>query len=404
MAYLEGLAAAGHELHLLTFETRRQSRAERVAIRARFADRGVQWHRLRYHKRPSLLATIIDVLTGIAVGTYLVRRHHLQVLHARVHVPAAIALAIRRLTRAEILFDIRGLMAEEYVDAGTWREGSLPFRLTKWVERHTLAVAEGAVILTERGRHLVFGDPGTTTDSGAPVRVIPSCADVEAIVAAADRRAELRERFGFGDAPVLAYVGKFSTWYMAAEMASFAAALHRHDERWRLLVVTQSPHQLILDELAAVGMPSEAVTVTTCTPDEVGAHLHAADAAMSFILASPSKVASSPTKVGEYLAAGLPIVVSAGVGDVDDLVRRHGVGVVLDAHDPADHAAAVVAMKQLVGDPVVAARCVRAARQELSLAGVGLPRYLDLYHEVGERLATRPATRSRRRWSGTSRS
>lgn len=402
LAYLAGLAGAGHELRLVTFETKRQNRAERAAIRSRFAAEGVRWHRLRYHKRPSLLATVVDVITGIALGTYLAWRHRIDVVHARVHVPAAMALAIRRLSRAEIVFDIRGLMAEEYVDAGTWREGSLPFRLTKWVEQHTLAVAVGAVILTERGRRIVFGEPGTTTASGGPVVVIPSCADVEAIVAAAGERDAVRSRLGLGDAPVLAYVGKFSTWYMAAEIAAFAAALHRRDDRWRLLVVTQSPHHLILDELASAGMPPSAATVTTCGPNEVGAHLHAADAAISFILPSPSKAASSPTKIGEYLAAGLPVVVSAGVGDVDELVRTNDVGVVVTAHDAASYDAAIVALEALVGRPDVAERCVEAARRELSLGGVGLPRYLDLYHEVGERLAERPGRRSRRWWSGTS--
>ena len=29
-----------------------------------------------------------------------------------------------------MIFDLRGLMAEEYVDAGRWRRGGLPYRLT----------------------------------------------------------------------------------------------------------------------------------------------------------------------------------------------------------------------------------------------------------------------------------
>ena len=33
--------------------------------------------------------------------------------------------------RPALIFDIRGLMAEEYVDAGRRREGGVPFRLTR---------------------------------------------------------------------------------------------------------------------------------------------------------------------------------------------------------------------------------------------------------------------------------
>ena len=54
----------------------------------------------------------------------------------------------------------------------------------------------------------------------------------------------------------------------------------------------------------------------------------AADAAV--ILRAPDLVnrVSCPVKVGEYLAAGLPLVISPGIGDLSDLVDHHGLGVV----------------------------------------------------------------------------
>ena len=52
----------------------------------------------------------------------IVKRHRLDAVHARNHVPLATALIVRRLTGCRLIFDVRGLMAEEYVDAGRWRE------------------------------------------------------------------------------------------------------------------------------------------------------------------------------------------------------------------------------------------------------------------------------------------
>ena len=106
----------------------------------------IRWHGLRYHKRPSLPATIYDTFAGAALTAWLVRRHRLAAVHARSHVPAAMALlAIRVLrTKASLIFDIRGLMAEEYVDAGRWKQGGIPFRLTKAAERAAIRRAAGA--------------------------------------------------------------------------------------------------------------------------------------------------------------------------------------------------------------------------------------------------------------------
>ena len=53
-----------------------------------------------------------------------------------------------------------------------------------------------------------------------------------------------------------------------------------------------------------------------------GCYLAAADFGISFIRPVPSKVSSSPTKIGEFLGAGLPVVCTSGVGDLDALVTR----------------------------------------------------------------------------------
>ena len=49
-----------------------------------------------------------------------------------------------------MIFDVRGLMAEEYVDAEHWREGGVPYRITKATERRILAKTDAVVTLTER--------------------------------------------------------------------------------------------------------------------------------------------------------------------------------------------------------------------------------------------------------------
>src|SRR3954454_12552304 len=113
VAYLAGLAARGHTVHLLTFETE-LSHSRRRELRAEMAALGIAWHGLRYHKRPTLPATIFDTLSGAALATWLVVRHRLRAIHARSHVPLAMALLARLPTRRRIIFDIRGLLAEEY--------------------------------------------------------------------------------------------------------------------------------------------------------------------------------------------------------------------------------------------------------------------------------------------------
>src|SRR3954452_19548011 len=172
VAYLEGLARRGHEIHLLTFEPKLNP-ARRQQLAADLGRRGITWHLRRYHKRPSLPMTIFDALAGAATAIRLIRRHKLDAVHARSHVPAAAALLVRRLTGCKLIFDMRGLMAEEYADAGRWKEGGIPFRITKHVEGAAIKAADAMVVLTKRVRDYLFANR-----PGPPVTVIPCCADL----------------------------------------------------------------------------------------------------------------------------------------------------------------------------------------------------------------------------------
>lgn len=378
LAYLRGLAAAGHEIHLLTFETGRLTRARRRGLRRSLADDGIRWHGLRYHKRPSLPATILDVISGALYATGIVVRHDLDVVHARSHVPAAMAMIVQRLLgrrRPALIFDIRGLMAEEYVDAGRWRPRGIPFRITKWVERVGLRRADGVVVLTETVRRRLFG-----VGERPAVSVIPCCADLDSLERGAADRARIRQELGLRDELVMAYVGKFGGWYLADRMAEFFTVAEKLSERIHFLILTQSDRMEIERELRRQGADGS-YTITSAPPEQVGSYLAAADFGISFIAPAPSKESSSPTKIGEYLGAGLPVLSTSGVGDLDALISAD-VGVLVSAHSYESYRRAWERMLELVQSGAAPAHCRALARERLSLIDVGIPRYLELYELV----------------------
>src|SRR4051812_46947554 len=388
VAYVAGLAARGHVVHLLTFETSRLTRARRRDLRAQMRAERVHWHGLRYHKRPSLPATVFDTLLGAAVVVALVRRFGLGAVHARSHIPAAIALLARRVAPFELLFDIRGILAEEYVDMGNWRRGSVPFRLTSAVQDAGIHRAEGLVVLTHAVRRVLFApdDPR--------VEVIPCCADIEAVEAARPRRDEMRATLGVEDRTVLLYVGKLGGWYLQREMVEFYVRAKRRIPDLYLLVLTQSDRTMIDSDLAALGVAASDCTVRSAPAPEVAAYLAAADAALAFIRPTYSKISSSPTKIGEYLAAGLPVVTGRGVGDVDAVLERYGTGVVLDDFAPEALEAGAQRLAGAIGDAEQAHRARRCAREELSLRDVGTPAYARLYERLAA-VAAQPSQAAR---------
>jgi glycosyltransferase involved in cell wall biosynthesis len=77
----------------------------------------------------------------------------------------------------------------------------------------------------------------------------------------------------------------------------------------------------------------------------------AADLGLFFIKPVFSKQASSPTKMGEMLALGLPIVTNAGVGDVAEIVAATGCGAAIPRFDREAYDAAIDTVEAMTAAP-----------------------------------------------------
>jgi glycosyltransferase involved in cell wall biosynthesis len=312
----------------------------------------------------------------------LIRRHRLQAIHARNHVPAACALLISRFSRSRLIFDIRGLMAEEYADAGRWMRGGVPYRLTNWVQGVAIRRADAVVMLTYAVRRHLFGTP----PSHPSTHVIPCCADLERLESQAAAEQEVRKELGLGTRPVLAYVGKFTGRYMDKELIDFFDSARRLVPGLFFLILTQADPTTVAKEFRRCGIPASDQLVTRAEPEDLGRYLSVASAAVYFYRPTFSEIAASPTKVGEYLGAGLPVVSSRRVGDIDAILEDNRVGVLVDDFSPVGYEAATRAVMALAAETDTSQRCREVARGHFSLKEVGVPRYDRLYSDIAETL------------------
>lgn len=96
--------------------------------------------------------------------------------------------------------------------------------------------------------------------------------------------------------------------------------------------------------------------------------------------AGPSLTAAMPTKIGEFLACGRPIVVNKGLGDMDGFIKEFDVGVILDG-DPNNLERDATKLISLISDPDTPSRCRALAEKYFSM-DVGARKYLDLYSQI----------------------
>jgi glycosyltransferase involved in cell wall biosynthesis len=375
LPYLRQLAAAGIGVSLLTFEPQMKqtwSQEELETQAKELSKERITWISRPYHKRPSLPATAFDVVVGAWVAARLARSRRIDVLHARSHLPLAMALLARAVTRCRLIFDVRGLMAEEYVDIGNWKADSLPFRLIKALERIGLRQADQVVVLTRRMRDWLVKED--LADAGRIV-IIPCCTDVRRFESPAPAES-------VSNRLEVVYAGTATGLHLLEEVGRFFIRLRERQPNAFLRILTHSPAADIVDQLKRLGLKPDDFAVVAAQPDEVPPYFGRARIGVSFRKATFAQIAASPAKIPEYLAAGLPVISNSGIGDLDDLLTNEGVGFVIqNFHDEAYEEAAEQILK-MVELPDIRQRCQRVARKYFDLIDVGGKGYLEVYRRI----------------------
>jgi glycosyltransferase involved in cell wall biosynthesis len=384
--YLKELSKLGVKFWLISFERASSFTAEGIEASRRLRDElsnyEIEWHVLRYHQKPSVPATAYDVMAGIRYGCRLVKKNKIEMVHARAHIPAVIALALKRRFGVKIIFDVRGLMAEEYVDAEHWKAGGVPARLTKSMEARVLRAADGVVTLTDALWQQMQTWPSVMGRSIAHQR-IPCCIDLDKFRFDEKERLARRTELNLGDRFVLVYSGSVGGWYMTGEMAAFFATLKQKNQAAFFLWLTQGPQEIVARAMEQHGIGADDYAVMKVSPVDVPGYLNVADAGIAFYRPGVSRLGTSPVKMSEYLACGLPVVINAHVGDSDWLIKEQKVGALVQRFEDADYVEAATMLCDLAADPAEIRRRTRCVAEELfDLRRSGIELYARLYQDV----------------------
>jgi glycosyltransferase involved in cell wall biosynthesis len=370
LRYLKRLNGVFEVCHLLTFE--RSMPANSNAILRELAADNIQWHGLKSNSGFRMFNVWREIFRGYQQGKKLIAQHDLNLIHSRSFLPGNIGLRLARKTGAKLLYDMRGFWAQEKQAKGTIQSGWLG-RITQSMEDRIFRNADALISLTDAGKEKLRRD-GVRT----PIHVIPCCVDTDLFRPATDRVA-------IPDAaqPLrLISVGSLGPGYLPqAVFGLFQSALEQ-DPSAKLQLLSRSDSTMIRRIAKEENCDWDRISLDAAGPAEVVDYLQMADAGLCMIQPSAAKVASSPTKLAEYLACGLPVVANAGlIGDVGKIIKEHRVGVVVEQFDRTGFQQAIAKLSVLLRDPELKSRCRTTAVNHFSV-DVAADRYATAYDQL----------------------
>jgi hypothetical protein len=341
------LSKSGMKINLISYE----KTTPETKLRDFFASIGVTWNSQPFGSG--------GALNGVARLNNLRRQiPKSNLIHARSDIPAVSAIASNQ---AQVLWDVRSLWADQKVmikDNLFNQTLYRPYRKLEMIAAHKslgMSTLTSAVvpILEERNGRL----PMLRT-------VVPTSVDLD--------RFQLTSKMP--KVPKALFSGTYNDYYDLKLSSLFMQELRRQtpvETHWARpwesskshLGVGEDEVVLIAQTEMATLIPNYSFGVSICKLD-----------------AGPSLTAAMPTKIGEFLACGRPIVINKGLGDMDKFIAESNVGVTLSGNLGELESDAKKLM-DLMFDPETPFRC-RAIAEKYFNMDIGAERYLDLYFRM----------------------
>ena len=377
--YLEGLSKLGHRFWLISCEKPVAFKKNKGLITGLLAASNITWIPLVYHAKPPVISTVIDVRKMMRAARKCIQHNEIEILHCRSYIAAMVGLRMKQKLGTKFVFDMRGFWADERLEGNIWSLSNPLFaRVYRFFKRKEIAYfseADYTISLTDNGKQEIHSW-NSIPNNPVPIQVIPCCADLQHF---APRAADTELQTELALAPetlVVSYLGSIGTWYLLDDMLRFFVHfLHRFPDSVLLFITADKP-QNIIASAARYGIRESRLRIRRASRADVPRYLSLSKLSLFFIKQSFSKKASSPTKMGEIMGMGIPIICNSGVGDVGQIMAEMCPQAVTSGFANTDYERILNHIDQILA---LDSDTIRQTAQKYYSLEEGVKRYAEVY-------------------------
>jgi glycosyltransferase involved in cell wall biosynthesis len=336
VSVLKGVVKAGHRVALFTAPSKKlffkHLEKEVGEYKQKMDDAGIQFYcspipvltnaSLRFYLIPWL---ILFALPPVLFAAW---KQKAEVLHCRSYPASLIGMLVKILTGNIFIFDMRGVYPEEGEFLfSNWQKNGLNFKTWKRIEKHMLISADQILVVSHRfQQHLLSEYPDHADAINKKITTIVCGVSPESIV-----KGELQQK-SIHDPVRLVYSGTLDGWTSPELLAKTYRQILEHNTQHNFVlnIYTTSNQESIHKPLLAEGIDSIKYYIQRLKSDEVAEKLRENDIGILVREKSIVNEVSFPVKLGEYLAAGLPVVTNSALIGAGRFVVENNVGIVLE--------------------------------------------------------------------------
>ncbi len=323
LPYINGLNInQNYKFTIISFEKRSSNSKNKIKLRKKLNNININWIELKYTKYPLILSTLIDLNKLKKSIEQINKKEIIDVIHCRSYITSLVALKFKIKQNIPFIFDMRGFYADERVDGKIWnRKNPVYNNIYKYFKKKEIELIQHSkhiVSLTDSAKKEI-----TSWDipNQSEITVIPCCTD-ENLFQLKSVEKKISDIKLNKNEFIISYVGSIGTWYMLDEMLDFFKILLNKQSNSKFLFITKDDPSLIFKKAKSKNIPIEKLLIKSSSRELMPSYISLSDFSIFFIMPVFSKKASSPTKMGEIMNMGIPVICNSGVGDVDQIMNE----------------------------------------------------------------------------------
>jgi glycosyltransferase involved in cell wall biosynthesis len=379
--YLKGLTKYGYRFTILSCDKPDKYLLHKEMIYDILKAYPIKWVSIPYHKNPPVLSAFYDTIMLKKKAVHLHQEERFDMVHTRAGTPALIGLWLKKKYGVKFLNDLRDFFSDSRVDSGSWNLNNPVFRKVyhyfKKQESEAIKMNDGIVCLTRAAEKIIKKSP--EYNDKTPLQVIPCSVDLNLFD---PKKIDIDVKNKFAKALaieegdyIFSYLGTIKDW----NMMSFFKSILNSIPRAKFLLITPDQPEPIIKKSMEFGISREKMIIMQAQRSEVPVMLSFSKYSVFFIQPCYSIQAASPTKHGEIMAMGIPVITNDGIGDVAEIINRYNSGIVLsDFKEETFNTTTESLLKQKPFDP----HKIRDGAQEYYDLNIAILKYKEIYELI----------------------
>ena len=246
---------------------------------------------------------------------FLIKTNKYKIVHCRSYVTAIIAVFLKSFFNFKLIFDMRGFWIDERIEWKIWKNKNLKYYLFRKLEKELFKKSNIIITLTNDAKQYIVERKNVLTEK---IFVIPTCVNLKLFT---------RNKKSFKKLTLI-HLCAIGTRYNFEKFISLYKKLNNFVDL-QMLIINKNEKEYIKSMLKKNNIKEQEYNILSVDYKDVGDSLLGNSVGVFFPINGFYLKGYFPTKLAEFLSAGIPVITHNINTHVNDIIKNNNVGISL---------------------------------------------------------------------------